>query len=256
MRRADRLFRIVEILRGGRVTTARRLAERMEVSPRTIYRDMADLMASGVPVEGEAGTGYVMRAGYDLPPLMFTREEVVALVAGARLVRAWGGVGMAQAASEAMGKIGAVLPDASRACADRTAIHAFRMPDLDAATRGRLDRLERAADASIRVSFGYSDGAGAASRRTVRPLGLWFWGKVWTLVAWYELRGDFRMFRVDRIAGLARSRPSPAGGSPTSPPGRPRGPHRACATAGFDPAHGPREPPRGAEEDRIWRARR
>ena len=78
MRRADRLFRIVELLRSGRVTTARRLAERMEVSQRTIYRDMADLIASGVPVEGEAGTGYVMRPGYDLPPVMFTREEVVA----------------------------------------------------------------------------------------------------------------------------------------------------------------------------------
>ena len=207
MRRADRLFRIVEAMRGGRVTTARRLAERMEVSPRTIYRDMADLIASGVPIEGEAGTGYVMRPGYDLPPLMFTREEVVALVAGARLVRAWGGTGMARAAAEALGKIGAVLPDAARASADRTAVHALRTPDLDAATRGRLDRLERAVDARHRVRFGYRDEAGAESRRTVRPLGLWFWGKVWTLVAWCELRRDFRMFRVDRIAGLDEAGP-------------------------------------------------
>ncbi len=205
MRRADRLFRIVELLRGGRVTTARRLAERMEVSQRTIYRDMADLMASGVPVEGEAGTGYVMRPGYDLPPVMLTREEVVALVAGARLVRAWGGAAMAQAASEALGKIEAVLPDAARASAERTAIHAFPMPALDAATRGRLDRLERAVDARRRVGFDYRDEKGARTRRAVRPLGLWFWGKVWTLVAWCELRRDFRMFRVDRIEGLAES---------------------------------------------------
>ena len=148
-----------------------------------------------------------MRPGYDLQPLMFTREEIVALVAGARLVRAWGGTAMAQAASEALGKIGAVLPEAARACVDRTAIHAFRMPDLDAATRGRLDRLERAADACVRVSFGYRNEAGAASRRTVRPLGLWFWGKVWTLVAWCELRRDFRMFRVDRIYELAEAGP-------------------------------------------------
>ena len=203
MRRADRLFRIVELMRGGRVTTARRLAERMEVSPRTIYRDMADLIASGVPIEGEAGTGYVMRPGYDLPPVMLTREEIVALVAGARLVRAWGGAAMAQAASEALDKIGAVLPDATRASADRTAIHAFRMPDLDAATRERLDRLERAVDGRHRVSFDYRDEEGRPSRRTVRPLGLWFWGKVWTLVGWCELRRDFRMFRVDRIADLA-----------------------------------------------------
>lgn len=203
MRRADRLFRIVELLRSGRVVTARRLAERMEVSPRTIYRDMADLMASGVPVEGEAGTGYVMRPGYDLPPLMFTRDEVAALVAGARMVRAWAGPATARSAAEALVKIEAVLPEAVRISAERTAIHAFPMPDLDAATRDRLDRLERAVDARRAVRFAYRDEAGAGTRRTVRPLGLWFWGKVWTLVGWCELRGDFRMFRVDRVADLA-----------------------------------------------------
>ena len=86
MRRADRLFQIVQYLRGGRLVTARRLAERLEVSERTIYRDIADLMATGVPIDGEAGVGYVMRAGFDLPPLMFTRDEIVALVAGAQMV--------------------------------------------------------------------------------------------------------------------------------------------------------------------------
>ena len=230
MRRADRLFRIVELLRSGRVTTARRLAERMEVSQRTIYRDMADLIASGVPVEGEAGTGYVMRPGYDLPPVMLTREEVVALVAGARLVRAWGGTAMAQAASEALDKIGAVLPEAARASADRTAIHAFRMPILDAATRERLDRLERAVDARRRVGFDYRDEAGARTRRTVRPLGLWFWGKVWTLVAWCELRRDFRMFRVDRIEGLTEA------GAFEPEPGRTLADFQASEAA--PPAHG------------------
>ena len=207
MRRADRLFRIVELLRSGRVTTARRLAERMEVSPRTIYRDMADLIASGVPVEGEAGTGYVMRPGYDLPPLMFTRDEIMALAAGARMARAWGGEAMARSAAEALDKIRVVLPEGVRASADRTPIHAFPMPDLDAATRERLDRLGHAVDARLRVRFDYRDEKGARSGRTVRPLGLWFWGKVWTLVAWCELRRDFRMFRVDRIAELVEADP-------------------------------------------------
>ena len=95
MRRADRLFQIVQYLRGGRLWTAAKLAEKLEVSERTIYRDIADLIGSGVPIEGEAGIGYIMRAGYDLPPLMFTRDELIALLAGARMVREWGGAKMA-----------------------------------------------------------------------------------------------------------------------------------------------------------------
>jgi predicted DNA-binding transcriptional regulator YafY len=199
MRRADRLFQIVQHLRGGRLLTARALAERLEVSERTIYRDMADLVASGVPIDGEAGVGYLMRAGYDLPPLMFTRDEVVALVAGVRLLRAWGGAAMARAAEEALVKIEAVLPEDERARANGVQIHAFPTMALDPAARARLDLLDRAIEARTRLALGYADEAGAITQRRVRPLGLVFWGKVWTLVAWCELRQDFRMFRVDRI---------------------------------------------------------
>ena len=199
MRRADRLFQIVQLLRGGRLVTARMLSERLEVSERTIYRDIADLQGSGVPVEGEAGVGYVMREGFDLPPLMFSRDEVVALVAGARLIRAWGGREMARAAEEALVKIGAVLPEDARERANAVQVHAMQMPGLDDATRDRLDRIERAVDGRISLWIGYADGEGAVTERQVRPLGLWFWGKVWTLVGWCELREDFRMFRVDRI---------------------------------------------------------
>jgi predicted DNA-binding transcriptional regulator YafY len=202
MRRADRLFRIVQYFRGGRLTTARALAEKLEVSERTIYRDIADLIGSGVPVEGEAGVGYIMREGFDLPPLMFTRQEIVALVAGARLIRAWGGAAMAEAAEEALVKIGAVLPGPERDRAARVAVHAFQMGDLDDATRARLDRLEAASEARTRLAMAYRTEDGTTSERTIRPLGLWFWGKVWTLVAWCELRDDFRMFRVDRIDGV------------------------------------------------------
>jgi len=199
MRRADRLYRLTDLLRGGRLTTARRLAERLEVSERTIYRDIADLMAAGVPVQGEAGVGYVMLPGFDVPPLMFDRSEIAALVTGARLVEAWGGAAMARAASDALVKISAVVPADIARAADRTSIHAFRMTDLDAATRDRLDLLDSAVHESTRLNLHYTDETGSETTRPVRPLGLVFWGKVWTLVAWCELRDAFRMFRVDRI---------------------------------------------------------
>lgn len=204
MRRADRLFQIVQMLRGGRLVTARMLGERLEVSERTIYRDIADLMTSGVPIFGEAGVGYVMREGYDLPPLMFTRDEVVALTVGARMVRAWGGAAMARAAEEALVKIGAVVPEAERQRITQTEIHAPAAA-LSTADRARIDLIERAVDSRRVLAIDYRDEKGEESRRTLRPLGLWFWGRVWTLVAWCELRDDFRMFRVDRIEALGEA---------------------------------------------------
>ncbi|MEM9047393.1 MAG: YafY family protein [Pseudomonadota bacterium] len=211
MRRADRLFRIVQHLRGGRLVTAARLAERLEVSPRTIYRDIADLQASGVPIEGEAGVGYVLMAGFDLPPLMFSEDEITALVAGARMIRAFGGAEMARGAEEALIKIAAVLPERAAARARKVEIHAIGT-SITPALRDALDRVEAAVEARTRLAFGYADGAGRTTRRSVRPLGLWFWGKVWTLIAWCELRADFRMFRVDRMRALsagAAFRPEP-----------------------------------------------
>ncbi len=205
MRRADRLFRIVQHLRGGRLVTAAQLAEKLEVTPRTIYRDVADLIGSGVPIEGAAGVGYLMRSGYDLPPLMFTADEIVALVAGARLVRAWGGAAMAGAAEEALVKIAAVLPESARDRAAAVPVHAFVTEYLSAAVRVRIDRAEAAAETRTRLLLDYADEAGAETRRSVRPLALLFWGKVWTLAAWCELRGDFRMFRLDRIRGMTEA---------------------------------------------------
>jgi len=204
MRRADRLFQIVQYLRGGRLVRARQLAEWLEVSERTIYRDIADLQASGVPIDGEAGVGYILRDGYDLPPLMFSRDEIVAIVAGARLIRAWGGADMARAAEEALIKIDAVLPDKARTRSSQVEVHAFA-PEMTPDVRERIDRLEEAADLRKRLSLSYLDANDARTERTVRPLGLWFWGKVWTLVAWCELRRDFRMFRLDRIAGMSET---------------------------------------------------
>ncbi|WP_121061830.1 helix-turn-helix transcriptional regulator [Chachezhania antarctica] len=201
MRRADRLFEIIQHLRGGRRTTAARLAEALEVSPRTIYRDVADLMATGVPISGEAGFGYVLDDGYDIPPLMFSRDEITALVAGARLLRAWGGASMARAAEEALIKIEEVLPPDARAQARAVELHSFA-PEMTDGVRTRLDVLTRAIDTRTRFRLSYTDVDARLTDRVVQPMGLWFWGKVWTLIAWCELREDFRMFRVDRIAAM------------------------------------------------------
>lgn len=207
MRRADRLFQIVQFLRGGRLTTARDLAERLEVSERTIYRDVADLIGSGVPIEGEAGVGYVMRAGYEVPPLMFTKAEVAALVAGARMVKTWGGAELARNAEEALVKIASVLPESMRDSADAVPIHALSLTGLDPVDRAMLDRLEAACNARTTLSLAYADEIGAETRRLVRPLALHFWGRSWTLAAWCELRADFRSFRVDRISSAELGAP-------------------------------------------------
>jgi predicted DNA-binding transcriptional regulator YafY len=201
MRRADRLFQIVQHLRGGRLVTARKLSEILEVSERTIYRDIADLQSTGVPIDGEAGVGYLMREGYDLPPLMFNRDEIVALVAGARLVKAWGGATLARAAEEALVKISSVLPEAERDRIRTTEIHApsYRMRDEDRLT---FDVLEQAAENRNVIRFDYVDAQGTGTKRSIRPLGLWFWGGAWTTVGWCLLRNDFRMFRIDRIEAL------------------------------------------------------
>ncbi len=204
MRRADRLFQIVQYFRGGRLVTAAQLGEWLEVSERTIYRDIADLQGSGVPIDGEAGVGYLMRDGYDLPPLMFTRDEIVALVAGARLIRAWGGADMARAAEEALVKIETVLPDEAHRRAAKVEIHAVA-PEMTPVIRARIDAIEKAVEQRAALVLSYKDAEDNPTKRVVRPLGLWFWGKVWTLVSWCELRNDFRMFRLDRILRMKKT---------------------------------------------------
>ena len=204
MRRADRLFQIVQALRGGRLTTARDLARRLEVSERTIYRDMAELIGSGVPIRGEAGVGYVLQGGFDIPPLMFSADEVEALVVGARMVQAFAGGGLAAAATEAIAKIEAVIPSARRddIRKSRLFVPDFALcPDLNR----ELDLIRRAiADRQV-LTFRYTRLDGQPSERSVCPLGVFFWGKVWTLGAWCETRDDFRNFRLDRMTDLIPS---------------------------------------------------
>lgn len=201
MRRAERLFQIVQLIRGRRLSTARFLAERLEVSERTVYRDVADLMAQGVPIEGEAGVGYRMNAGFDLPPLMFTRGEAQALVAAVRLARSRLDLGLASQSDSALSKILAVLPPAERAAAESLAVYAPPVGP-DERTRARLQSLRTAAEARRKVRLDYLDLKERRSERIVRPLGCFYWSEVWTLAAWCETRGDFRNFRVDRIERL------------------------------------------------------
>ena len=204
MRRADRLFRIVQMLRSGRLKTARALAERLQVSERTIYRDVRDLQLNGQPIEGEAGVGYTLRRDFDLPPLMFTPDEITALVLGARLVQAWGGAQSVVAANSALARIEAVLPPELAARLDKIALYspAFQMKD---AHRLLLDDLHAACLSCTVLEFAYTrlnEDTSRAEKRTVRPLALTFWSGVWTLAAWCETRNDFRTFRMDRIAAL------------------------------------------------------
>ncbi|MFT7722531.1 MAG: YafY family protein [Roseateles sp.] len=201
MRRADRLFQIVQLIRGRRLTTADYLARRLEVSLRTVYRDIAALAAQGVPIEGEAGVGYRMRAGFDLPPLMFSKQEAQALVATVRMAESRLDAVLAREAEAALSKILAVLPLDARAAAESLALYA-PLPALDPATSTRLTALREATEARRKLRLGYLDLGGARSERTVRPLACLFWGPVWTLAAWCELRQDFRSFRVDRIETL------------------------------------------------------
>jgi len=204
MRRADRLFRIVQMLRSGRLKTARALAERLQVSERTIYRDVRDLQLAGQPIEGEAGVGYTLRREFDLPPLMFTPEEITALVLGARLVQAWGGAQSVIAANSALARIEAVLPPELAARLDKIALYSSG-DQMRPSHRHLLDDLHAACLSCTVIEFGYTrlnEDTSRAEHRIVRPLALAFWSGVWTLAAWCETRNDFRNFRMDRIDDL------------------------------------------------------
>jgi predicted DNA-binding transcriptional regulator YafY len=202
MRRADRLFRIVQFLRMGRLLTAQQLADKLQVSQRTIYRDVQDLQLSGTPIEGEAGVGYTIRRDYDLPPLMFTRSELTALVLGARLVRAWGGAENVIAATQALQRIEAVLPVERRNEFDAILLYAPGGYRMEQRLRERLDVLHEACVTKAVIEFGYKREDGEVSRRSVMPLALAFWSGDWTLASWCELRQDFRDFRIDRMDGV------------------------------------------------------
>lgn len=198
MRRADRLFQIVELLRRHGVMTAMDIAEKLEVSVRTVYRDMDDISASGVPLRGEAGIGYALEKGYDLPPLMFTQGELEALEVAARLLTSIADKDLQAGAEAALAKIRAVLPHTLRRKNEELAVFA---PDFVMSPRMRaaMPDLRTALRERRKIRLDYRKENGEESQRVLRPLGLFYWGKTWTLVAWCEWRDDFRHFRLDRM---------------------------------------------------------
>ncbi len=201
MRRAERLFQLVQLIRGRRLSTAQFLADRTEISVRTVYRDVADLMAQGIPIEGEAGLGYRMRPGFDLPPLMFSHAQAQALVAAVRIAKSRLDTDFSLQLEGALSKIMAALPVAARAAAEGVALYAPPMA-LDNTTRDRLETLRVATEMRHKLWVRYLDLKGVLSERTLRPLGCFYWGEVWTLAAWCESRSGFRSFRVDRLQRL------------------------------------------------------
>lgn len=203
MQRAERLFQLLTLLRNRRtVMTAKQLSDHLQVSERTIYRDIQSLSLSGVPVEGEAGVGYRLSHRYQLPPLMFDRHEVEALLLGARMVSGWGDTEMAAHAKQAIQKILSVLPDHLRHSDETLPLLVPQMEDLQKFYTAHSQPLREAIRTRQRIEIDYTRADDQLSQRVIEPLGLIFWGKVWTLVAWCHLRNEYRTFRLDRINQL------------------------------------------------------
>ena len=197
MRRADRLFELIHLLRRARrAITAAQLAETLEVAPRTIYRDIAALMATGVPIDGAAGVGYIMRPGYDLPPLMFDREEVEAVAVGLQLLTRTGDRDLQVAARRVAAKIAGVLPELR---ADELDDGRFVVSGFGAPTAADMGMLRSAVRDRRRLAIVYRDEREKLTERTCLPLAVIYYIEATVLAAWCELRDDFRHFRADRI---------------------------------------------------------
>jgi len=200
MRRADRLFQIIQILRRTqKPITADAIAEELETSKRTVYRDIADLIGQRAPIRGEAGVGYILEDGFDLPPLMLTPEEVEAAVLGAQMVAARGDLALSRAAQDLVAKIAAVIPEHLRPLvlepATRAAPSWRSTPDtID------MSQVRGAIRAGHKIELTYVDEHERVSRRTIWPFAIGYFETSRLLISWCELRGDFRSFRTDRVS--------------------------------------------------------
>ncbi|WP_170358978.1 helix-turn-helix transcriptional regulator [Ruegeria arenilitoris] len=201
MRRTDRLFDIIQILRDGKLHRAQDIADRLEVSVRTIYRDMDTLVASGVPVEGERGVGYMVREQITLPPLNLTPAELEALNLGMAIVAEAADPDLKAAAEALAAKIDAVLPTQVVAEADAWKFAVYPFAD---AARGlaHMAPIRAAIKSRQKLRLTYRRIDGTLTERTIRPLHMEYWGRVWTLTAWCELRDAFRVFRIDLIESV------------------------------------------------------
>lgn len=199
MRRAERLFRLVNELRSRGVCRGEDLAAYFEISVRTVYRDIAHLQASGLPIEGEAGVGYLLRPGFDLPPMTFTFEQLDALAIGLSFVEVAGDTSLSQAAGEVRAKLQASLPEPDKRTLENAPLFASRR-DGRAAPIAKIVR--RAIREATVLQLEYRDGEDSVSNRRVRPLAIWAFTDGWLFAGWCELRSDFRAFRLDRISAI------------------------------------------------------
>ncbi len=207
MSRSGRLFLLMDAMRARRVpVTAAQLAQQLGVSERTIYRDIQTLAELGAPLQGEAGIGYVLRRGAFLPPLMFGPDELEALVLGARWVRRQGDAGLAQAASNALAKIAAASPRDLRDSMAETSLWVplGRPADGTQPADRYVQPVREAIRYEQKLTLAYQDEHGSATSRTVWPFALAFFEGKRLLAAWCELRGNYRHFRIDRIADVQR----------------------------------------------------
>jgi predicted DNA-binding transcriptional regulator YafY len=198
MRRAERLFRLVRELRSRDICRAQDLADYFEISVRTVYRDIGHLQGSGLPIEGEAGVGYMLRPGFDLPAMTFTFDQIDALALGLSFVEAAGDSTLADAAREVRAKIEASLPDPAERKLERAPLFASRRDGPPP----WVGEVRRAIRDCVILRLSYADRDGAISERSVRPLAIWAFTDGWLFAGWCELRRDFRAFRLDRISSL------------------------------------------------------
>jgi predicted DNA-binding transcriptional regulator YafY len=203
MRRADRLFDIIQRLRtASRPMTAAMLAEELEVTVRTVYRDIATLQARRVPIDGAAGIGYVLRRGFDLPPLMFTAEEIEAIAVGARLVRRTGDPALQDAAESVLSKVTVVLPEALRAQLVSAPLYVSGS-GAPVAEGVDLSAVRQAIRDECKLQIAYVDEKGGRTERIIWPIAVAYYVQATLVGAWCELRRDYRHFRADRIRSLA-----------------------------------------------------
>lgn len=200
MRRTDRLFDLIQILRDGRLHRAGEMAEKLGVSTRTIWRDMATLMASGMPVEGERGVGYILRAPITLPPMILSGTEIEALRLGVKLVAESEDPALARAARSLAAKIASVTP--APPPEEANPLFDFAGASEEDRAAGHIPQLRAAIRNRERLAITYIDPEGHETHRDIRPLELALWGRIWTLGAWCEAREGFRSFRIDRIVAL------------------------------------------------------
>ena len=230
MRRADRLFRIVQLLRRRRtIVTAKQIAEKLEISERTVYRDIRDLIPAGTSIDGEAGVGYRLQPGYDLPPLMFDREEIQALVLGARIVAQFGDPALARASESILSKVAGVLPKELEPLLADTRLFVPKTGSSARSAAG-LAVAREALVAQRRMRLKNANEKGEETERDVRPLGVFFWGKTWTLAAVRPGRGQAARLTTNHERRTANVAMEPmAAGRVSSWPARTRTRARAAS---------------------------